>query len=115
MGLTTPKLSKYRSACGEPSLVLHLRDMRRYVGAGRYLASLRLAAGLDLVSAAARSGITPERLSAIEEDRVDPWFMEVVRMAATYECPIGEISKGWDLATAPPTAGSRSDREGDPR
>jgi transcriptional regulator with XRE-family HTH domain len=73
--------------------------VKRPKGGGRYLASLRETAGFDLESAARRSGLTAERLAAIEEDRVGPWLLEVAMLARTYERSVDEIADGWLTAT----------------
>lgn len=76
--------------------------MRRRRRLGSYLASLRTSAELDLETAAARAEITPARLAAIEEDRVDPWFMEVVRLATAYDCPLEQVANSWGVSRRRP-------------
>jgi transcriptional regulator with XRE-family HTH domain len=68
-------------------------------GGGRYLASLREAARIDLETAAARSGIAENRLAEIEIDQVGPRLTEIARLAGIYGRSVDEIADGWAEAT----------------
>jgi hypothetical protein len=101
LGLTSAWLTKYRFGCDKPTLVSPGSAVTRPIGGGRFLAAIRLAAGYDLETAAARSGISAARLKAIETDQVGPWLLEVAVLARAYGRSVDQVATAWlDVARA---------------
>jgi transcriptional regulator with XRE-family HTH domain len=73
-----------------------------------YLGRLREAAGLDIGTAAQRLDISPGRLRAIEDRRVEPWFNEMLHIARLYGADLSEITRWW--FENPPPRESAPDR-----
>jgi len=69
---------------------------------------------MELDAASARTGISPDRLAGIEDQRLDPWFREMVRIAEVYGVALSEIARLWSLEPRRGRRGGITRRRGRP-